>query len=65
MLVKIHVWADFDKDSKTPLLVCETFCVGTYGEASEKVSSMLQAHNGKRAHGMCDGPNQNYNSIWK
>jgi len=63
MTVKIKVWGDFD-DSKTPLLIEETYNVASYGQAREQVEHMLKAHSGKNAHGECDGPNQNYNSIW-
>jgi hypothetical protein len=64
MTVKIRVWGNFDKDSKTPLLFEETYELASYSQAREQVRFLLQEHNGKNAHADCEGPNQNYNSIW-
>lgn len=64
MTVKIRVWGDFDKDAKTPLLIEETYELASYAQAREQVEYMLKEHGGKNAHGECDGPNQNRNTIW-
>lgn len=64
MTVKVWVWDTFDAQSRTPLLAYSEYQVESYGHAREMVKAVLEINHGKSAHGECDGPNQNYNSIW-
>jgi hypothetical protein len=66
MKVTIRVWGYYDSQSRTPLLAKDTIEVPGYPEARQAVTDKLKdTPGGHKAHGDCDGPNQNYNSIHK
>lgn len=64
MKIKIRVWGDYDRDNRTPLLFEGSADAISYAGARYIGESALKFYQGKSANVECDGPNQNYNSIW-